>query len=124
MKTAKEVMTPTLHTISPDASVGDAMRKMKQLGIHSLLVERKDITDAYGIITDTDVLNKILALDKNPAAVAVREVMSKPIITIPPECTLFEMAQLMSRFHINHLPVFDGKELVGMVSSSNIFNVK
>jgi CBS domain-containing protein len=124
MKTAKDVMTPTLQMISPEASVSDAVRKMKQLNIHSLLIERQSATDAYGIITDTDVLKKVLALDKNPAAVAVREVMSKPIITIPPECTLFEIAQLMARFHINHLPVFDGKEVVGMVSSTDIFNVK
>ena len=87
--------------------VADASRKMQQHKIHSLIVERCDGLDAYGIITDTDIVQKVLAPDHNPAAVYVREVMSKPIITIPPDCTLFEMAQLMTRHHINHLPVFE-----------------
>jgi CBS domain-containing protein len=124
MKTAQQVMSRTLHTISPDASVAAASRKMQQNGIHSLIVERSDGVDAYGIITDTDVVQKVLALDKNPAAVCVRDVLSKPIITIPPECTLFDIARLMAYHHVNHLPVFDGKQLIGMVSSTDIFHVR
>ena len=124
MKSASHVMTRTLHTIAPDACVADASRKMQQNRIHSLIVDRCDGVDAYGIITDTDIVQKVLAHDRNPAAVAVREVMSKPIITIPPDTTLYEIAQLMARHKINHLPVFDGTALVGMVSSTDIFNVK
>jgi signal-transduction protein with cAMP-binding, CBS, and nucleotidyltransferase domain len=124
MKTATQVMSRTLQLIAAGASVQEASRKMQQNNVHSLIVDRQDGVDAYGIITDTDIVHKVLALDKNPAAVCVREVMSKPIITVPPNCTLFEMAQLMARHHINHLPVFDGERLVGMVSSSDIFNVK
>ncbi len=124
MKTARHVMNRMLHTISPDASVADASRKMQQNKIHSLIVERCDSVDAYGIITDSDVVQKVLAHDLNPAAVYVRAVMTKPIITIPPDCTLFEIAQLMAHNHVNHLPVFDGEQLLGMVSSTDIFNVK
>ncbi len=124
MKTASHVMTRTLHLIAAGASVQDASRKMQQNNIHSLIVDRQDAVDSYGIVTDTDIVRKVMALDRNPAAVCVREVMSKPIITVPPDCTLFEMAQLMAHHHINHLPVFDGEQLVGMVSSTDIFNVK
>lgn len=124
MKTASHVMTRALHLIAAGASVQDASRKMQQNNIHSLIVDRQDAVDSYGIVTDTDIVRKVMALDRNPAAVCVREVMSKPIITVPPDCTLFEMAQLMAYHHINHLPVFDGEQLVGMVSSTDIFNVK
>ena len=124
MKTANHVMSRSLHLIAAGASVQEASRKMQQNNVHSLIVDRQDGVDAYGIITDTDIVRKVLALDKNPAAICVREVMSKPIITVPPACTLFEMAQLMAQHHINHLPVFDGEQLVGMVSSTDIFNVK
>jgi CBS domain-containing protein len=124
MKTASDVMSRTLFLITPAASVAEASAKMEQHQIHSLIVERMDGVDAYGIITDTDVVRKVLACEKDPAQTLVREVMSKPIITIPPNCTLFEIAQLMTRNHINHLPVFDGQQLVGMVSSTDIFNVK
>ncbi len=124
MKTARDVMSYTLFLISPSASVAEASAKMEQHHIHSLLVERADATDAYGIITDTDLVGKVLARGKAPLQTLVRDVMSKPIITIPPDCLLAEIAQLMARNHINHLPVFDGKQLVGMVSSTDIFNVK
>lgn len=124
MKTARDVMSRTLHLIAPEASVAQASQQMQQNHIHSLMVERCDGVDAYGIITDTDVVRKVLAQGKDPQQTRVSEVASKPIITIPPDCSLFDIAQLMARHHINHLPVFDGKQLVGMVSSSDIFNVK
>lgn len=124
MKTAQDVMSRTVLTIAPFASVAEATDKMEQNHIHSLLVERVDSRDSYGIITDTDVVRKVLAWNLNPSQIKVREVMSKPIITIPPDCPLTEMAHLMSRYHITHLPVFDGQMLVGMVSSMDIFNTK
>ncbi|MBI1801616.1 MAG: CBS domain-containing protein [Chloroflexi bacterium] len=124
MKAAGDVMSQTVHLISPAANVAEASARMDKEHIHSLLVERANDVDAYGIITDTDIVRKVLAFGKDPAQTRVREVMSKPIITIPPDCPLAEIAQLMARNHINHLPVFDGKRLVGMVSSTDIFNVK
>ena len=124
MKTASDVMSGTLLMIDASATVAEASAKMDQSHTHSLLVERTGAVDAYGIITSTDVVRKVLAHGKDPAQVRVREVMTKPIITIPPDCTLFDIAKLMDHNHVNHLPVYDGKRLVGMVSSTDIFNVK
>ena len=124
MQIAANVMSRELKMIAATASAADAGRRMEQFQLHSLIVERSDGLDSYGIITSTDLIRKVLALGKDPAQVAVRDVMSKPIITIPPECTLFEIARLMTSNHINHLPVFDGKQLIGMVSSTDIFNIK
>jgi len=124
MKTAKDVMTYSVRLIAPAATVQEASRAMQAQHIHSLMVERESEIDAYGIITDTDVIGKVVARGRDASKTTVRDVMSKPIITVPPDCSLFDMAQLMARNHINHLPVFDGKRLVGMVSSTDIFNVK
>jgi len=124
MKTAGDVMNPFVHAVSPTATVASATAAMESWHSHSLVVERDGATDAFGIITSTDVIQKVIAAGKDPASIRVREVMSKPIITIPPDCSLFEIAQLMARNHINHLPVFDGRKLIGMVSSTDIFNVK
>jgi signal-transduction protein with cAMP-binding, CBS, and nucleotidyltransferase domain len=121
MRTAGDVMSRTLFLIASSASVSDASLRMEQNHLHSLLVERADSLDAYGIVTSTDIIHKVLAKGKDPGRVAVREVMSKPIITIPPDCRLFDVAQLMARNHINHLPVFDGRQVIGMVSSTDIF---
>ena len=124
MKTAQDVMTRTVHLIAQGATVAEASASMQAHHIHSLLVDRESEVDAYGIVTDTDVVGKVIAAGRDPATTRVREVMSKPIITVPPDCTLADMAQLMARNHINHLPVFDGKALVGIVSSTDIFNVR
>jgi CBS domain-containing protein len=124
MRTAAEVMSHALLLIPASASVSDASRKMEQNRMHSLVVERADGLDAFGIITSTDIIRKVLARGKDPTQVAVRDVMSKPIITIPPDCNLFDIARLMEYHHVNHLPVFDGKELIGMVSSTDIFHVR
>jgi CBS domain-containing protein len=124
MKTAKDVMTRSVHLIPSSSTVEEASSLMQASHIHSLLVERDGDLDAYGIITDVDIVGKVLAVGRNAGTTRVREVMSKPIITVPPDCSLFDMAQLMARNHINHLPVFDGKQLVGIVSSTDIFNVK
>jgi len=122
MRTATDVMSHELFLIPSSASVSDASRKMEQNHLHSLLVERSDGLDCYGIVTSTDIIRKVLAHEKDPAQVAVRDVMSKPIITIPPDCSLFDIASLMACHHVNHLPVFDGKQLIGMVSSTDIFH--
>jgi CBS domain-containing protein len=124
MKTAGDIMSSALLTIGASASIAEACERMDINRTHSLLVDRDSPVDAYGIITSTDVIRKVLAQSKDPAQLQVRDVMTKPIITIPPDCSLFDIAQLMERNHINHLPVFDGQKVVGMVSSTDIFNVK
>jgi CBS domain-containing protein len=124
MRTAADVMSHDLILIPSSASVSEASRKMEQNHLHSLLVERIDGLDCFGIVTSTDIIRKVLAHAKDPVQVAVRDVMSKPIITIPPDCSLFDIARLMAQHHVNHLPVFDGKELIGMVSSTDIFHVE
>lgn len=117
-------MSHEIFLIAASDSVADASQKMERSHLHSLLVERADGLDCYGIITSTDIIRKVLAHGQNPAQVSVREVMSKPIITIPPDCSLVDIARLMACHHVNHLPVFDGRQLIGMVSSTDIFHIK
>jgi CBS domain-containing protein len=123
MKTASDVMSTTLQLVSSDAWVTEASAQMERGHTHSLLVERDSPIDSYGIVTSTDIIQKVMAQGRDPARTRVCEVMSKPIITIPPDCSLYDIAQLMARYHVNHLPVFDGQGLVGMVSSTDIFHV-
>jgi len=124
MKNAADVMSKDVVYIEPTASVAQAAALMQQKHFHSLVVERATPVDAYGIITDTDVVQKVVSRGKDPARTLVREVMSCPIITVPPDCQLQDIAALMTRAHVNHLPVFDGRKIVGMVSSTDIFNVR
>ena len=123
MKTAKDVMTREVISIAPDRAVSDAVALMKAKDITSLLVERDGPVDAYGIVTEKDVIIKVVATGRHPGRTKVREIMSKPIITIPPDCSLKECAELMARRGLRRLPVFDGKDIIGIVSATDIFNV-
>jgi len=123
MKTASDVMTKHVVDIEPDATVAQAIDKMKQWNVSSLLVQRKSPTDTWGFMSQTDVIEKVVAQGKDPAETLVQEVMTKPVITVPPNCSLLDCAALMARADIRRVLVFDGQDIVGIVSSSDIFNV-
>lgn len=123
MKTAVDVMTRHVVDIEPDATVEEAIDKMKQWNVSSLLVQRKDATDTWGFMSQTDVIEKVVARGRDPEEVLVHEIMTKPVITVPPVCSLQDCAALMARADIRRVLVFDGQDIVGIVSSSDIFNV-
>jgi CBS domain-containing protein len=121
MKIAQEVMTKDVATIDPHATVAEAIQHMRDLQVGSLLVERLGLADTWGIITQTDVVQKLVALDKDPRQVEVVDAMTKPVTTVRPDATLHECARLMARDHIRRVFVFDGHDIVGVVSASDIF---
>jgi CBS domain-containing protein len=123
MRTAAEVMTKHVVDIEPTATVAEAIEKMKQWNVSSLLVQRKSQTDTWGFMTQTDIIEKVIATGKDPEVVQVHEIMTKPVITVPPSCSLQDCAALMARADIRRVLVFDGQEIVGIVSSSDIFNM-
>ena len=123
MRTASEVMTKHVVDIEPTATVSEAIEKMKQWNVSSLLVQRKSQTDTWGFMTQTDIIEKVIAAGHNPDEVQVHEIMTKPVITVPPSCSLQDCAALMARADIRRVLVFDGQAIVGIVSSSDIFNV-
>ena len=123
MKTAVHVMTKHVVDIDPGATVSDAIEKMKEWNVSSLLVRREDATDTWGFMSRKDVLEKVVARGLDPDTVQVHEIMTKPVITVPPNCSLRDCAALMIRADIRRVLVFDGQDIVGIVSSSDIFNV-
>ena len=123
MRTAADVMTKHVVDIEPEASVAEAIDKMKQWNVSSLLVKRKSPTDTWGFMSQTDVIEKVVAEGLDATQVQVREIMTKPVITVPPGCNLQDCAALMARADIRRVLVFDGQDIVGIVSSSDIFSV-
>ena len=123
MKTAQEVMTKNVATIHPHGNVAEAVQRMRDGQVGSLLVERISPSDTWGTITRTDVVHKVIAPLKDPNRVKVAEVMSKPITTVHPEATLEECARVMARENIRRVFVFDGHNIVGVLSASDIFRM-
>ncbi|WP_336023776.1 CBS domain-containing protein [Halobellus salinisoli] len=110
----RDVMSTSLVTTSPDATLVEAATRMRSEEVGALLVPSTELA----ILTSTDILDAI-ARDCDPAETTVGEVMTESVETVTPELRLTEAAAMMENFGISHLPVVDD-DLVGMVSSTDI----
>lgn len=122
MKTAADVMTKQVVDISPDATVAEAIVKMKQSNVTSLLVQRRSASDTWGFVSQTDIVEKVIAEGAEPGQTLVRDIMTKRVITVSPNFSLMDCAALMARADIRRVLVFDGQDIVGIVSGSDIFS--
>jgi CBS domain-containing protein len=116
-------MSSPVIVVDQDSSVSYAMTLMRRRNIHSVVVDlTSEDSRLYGILTTTDIRDKILSEDRNPAEVRVREIMSSPVITGKPEWSLKEASQVMQKHKFHHLPVADQSgTLVGLISDTDIF---
>jgi len=117
---ANEIMTRGVMTIKRDASVMEAMKQMVDRRVTSLIVEKESERGVYGIITRKDIVNKVIAYNKDLKNTKVSEVMSEPLMTISPDMSIETVARLMAKTDIRRFPVMEGNKLVGMVSNSDI----
>ncbi|WP_416673855.1 CP12 domain-containing protein [Egbenema bharatensis] len=119
MLKAADVMTKDAVTIRGSATVADAVKLMKDKGTHTLIVDRRYEQDAYGIITETDVVYKVTAYGKDPKRVRVCDIMTKPCIVVNPDLGVEYVARLFANTGIHQAPVIKG-ELLGVVSIRDI----
>ncbi|MDP1779764.1 MAG: CBS domain-containing protein [Anaerolineales bacterium] len=118
----RDWMSSPVVVVDPDSSVSYAMTLMRRRNIHSVVVDISDKNPSYGIVTTTDVRDKIVAVNRNPAETTVRDVMSGPIVTGRAEWTLMECSQLMQKYKFHHLPIADENgTLIGLISATDIF---
>lgn len=122
MPKAQEAMTKEVVTIDGSATVAEAVQKMRERNVSSLVVERRSVEDAYGILTRKDVVSKVVSAGKKLDEVKVYQVMSKPLVMVSPGLELKYCARLMSMAGIRRAPVFDGKEIIGILSNTDIFH--
>lgn len=116
----QEIMQSKAITISPLASLRQAMALMKRHKVKSLVVERRDEHDAYGIITYTTILRTIVAEEGDIDLINVYDVCSKPVITVPPSMNVKYVARLMVDQKLRRLVVLDGNTLAGIITMNDI----
>jgi CBS domain-containing protein len=119
---AADVMTKDVVYIEGSKTVADAIRLMREKRVSSLVVNRRGKEDAWGMLTRKDVVNKVVDPGKDPHDAKVFEIMSKPLIMVSPGLALKYCARLMNHAGIRRATVFDGKEIVGILSNTDIFN--
>jgi CBS domain-containing protein len=120
--TVRDWMSKPVVVVDPDSNVKYALTLMRRRKIHSVVVAISEKNPTYGIVTSTDIRDKIVAAGRNPAETTVRDIMSGPIITGNPDWTLMESSQVMQQHHIHHLPITDESgALIGLISTTDIF---
>jgi CBS domain-containing protein len=120
--TVRDWMSKPVVVVDPDSSVKYALTLMRRRKIHSVVVAMSEKNPTYGIVTSTDIRDKIAATGRNPAETSVREIMSGPIVTGNPDWTLMQCSQVMQERRIHHLPIADESgALIGLISATDIF---
>jgi CBS domain-containing protein len=117
-----DIMTKDVIFVDGKETVADALKLMREKGVSSLVVNRRNHDDAWGIMTRKDIVQKVVDPGKDPNNVKVFEIMTKPLITVSPGLALKYCARLFHSTGIRRAPVFDGKEIIGIISNTDIFN--
>ena len=112
-----EIMKSNVISIDSSMTAKDAAKMMSDAGVGCIIVMEKN--SAVGILTERDFVRKIIAHEK-PLSTPVKDVMSSPLITINPDETVWELAQLMKVKRIHKVPVIDKGKLIGIATSTDL----
>lgn len=118
----RDWMSSPVVVVDPDSSVSYALTLMRRRNIHSLVVNTTAGKASYGIVTTTDIRDKIIASERNPAETQIWEIMTAPVAVADPDWSLKECAIEMQKLHVHHMPVSgDAGALIGLISVTDIF---
>jgi CBS domain-containing protein len=118
VKTILDGKSGIVHSIGPDASVFDALKKMADVDVGALIV--LDNGKLVGIISERDYARKIVLIGRTSSETRVRDIMSSKVICTRPDQTIEECMAIMTARAVRHLPVLDHKNVVGIVSIGDL----
>lgn len=112
------LMRRPIVAAAEDATVRDAARLMESHRVGCLLVTRGD--EAVGIVTERDVVFRVVGAGRDPATTRLAQIMSAPIVSVPPDASVDEAAALMKRLRIKRLVVMRDDMARGIISVTDI----
>lgn len=120
-----DIMTKKVVVVPSGEGLLEVAKLMKKYEIGSVIVvEEGEGKRAKGIITERDIIQKVLVRKKDPYSTKVDDVMSAPLRVVKPETTLEDAAQAMQENRIKRLPVVnDNNELIGVLSEGDIMKI-
>ena len=117
----EQAMIKSVVTLQEDVSAYEAVKLMNENGIGCLVVLQYG--QVVGIITERDMLERVLEKCKNPKETKVTEIMTKRVIVGKPSMQLDEAAKLMFENRVKKLPIVDGNHLVGLVTLTDLARI-
>jgi len=113
----EDVMSTTIATIDATATVQEAVAKMRDTGVSSLVVERRDTSDEYGLVVVSDIAKRVIAENRAAERVNVYEIMSKPVLAVPKDMNIRYAVRLLVQFGLSRGLVVDERRApVGIVT--------
>jgi CBS domain-containing protein len=114
----EDVMVKEVITLDDESTTKEAADIMNKFEIGCLIAVRKG--KAVGIITERDLLKRVVAEAKDANRTKVKDIMTSPLVVVEPNMELEEAVKMMFQMKIKKLPVVDGKRLVGLVTLTDI----
>lgn len=114
----RDIMTKSVASISPEATIKDAAQIMQRHNVGSIPVV--DTNGLVGIVTDRDIVVRNIASGQDPSSTPVRNVMTSQVTTVTPDDDVNKITQMMSTRQIRRIPVIENQKLVGMVSLGDL----
>ena len=122
MITVKDWMSKPVMSVKPDTSVQEAATTMSKHSVGSLVVS-KDGKRPDGIITERDVLRKIIANKKDPEATKVEDIMTKKVVTVDVDTSLLEISKIMSKNLLRRIVVTEKDKMIGIITSRDLLQL-
>ena len=107
-----------IFTVPPDCSIPDAVRLMTDNAVGAVLVQEKK--EIVGILTERDLLNRVLSRGLDPKGLTAADVMTRRVITVGPKVSVGDALRIVTEKRIRHLPVMEAGVLHGLVSSGDL----
>ena len=118
--TVRDVMKKNFDIIDGMTTVSEALKRMKYIDTKTLIVDKRDEHDEYGVVLISDIAKQVLAKDRSPDRVNVYEVMAKPAISVDPNMDIRYCARLFENFGLSRAPVIESGEMVGIISFTDM----
>lgn len=112
----RQVMMPNFKKIDGVTRVAEALKMMKEDGLNAMLIEPRDKSDVFGILTLKDIARKVISQRRKLHETHVYEIMSKPVLSVSATMPVSYAARLLTNFNVSYAMVIEGDQVVGMVS--------
>jgi len=119
-KLVSQIMMPNFKKIDGVTRVAEALKMMKEESLNAMLIEPRDESDVYGILTLKDIARKVVSQRRKLHETHVYEIMSKPVLSVPASMPVPYAARLLTNFNVSYAMVIESNQVVGMVSLNGI----
>jgi len=116
----REVMKKDVDIVDGMETVTSALQRMKHPETRTLIVDKRNEDDEYGVVMFRDIAKRVLAPDLSPERINIYEIMAKPVMGVDPQMDVRYCIKLFDRFGLSRAPVLENGKIIGLVSYTDI----